>query len=481
MTVSGPGKRASTHTGACTSRGALYTAAEQHGDRAFKSEDQARLHGGRDRAGLLWGKSWIVIVLLTLALVGEGVRVWGITNHHDLQVFMLAAQRLVAGEDIYADAAPFKAAIEAGTFSMKDNTVVWPYAYAPLIALIFVPALRLPLAVVQGGWWLLNAGSLVVGIWLVLKAMLPADGMAPGRMRYLLSGAILSLVLLYRFDPAVVALRLGQIEIAQFLLLTITLYALRQRRDGIAGVALGVAAGLKFFPLALVALLLWRRRWRAATWAIAVALAMIVGSFSVVGLQAVPAYIEYASIYGIGGAFAAFPLNQSLNGLFSRNLMHNVFSPSLGGVDLPWLARGLTLASSALVVLLSAWLTWHPAGTGETEDEDGRRLGLEFSLAVMALLLISPHSQVYTFVWSLLSLVALGAWLLAESGSRWWEWVGLGIAYLLLGRSYVVYYSGITRFVQSHYMFGALCLWALVGVILLQRRRGAGRAGSVGA
>ncbi len=41
------------------------------------------------------------------------VRVWRITNHKDLDVFLLAARRLLAGEDIYVDAAAFRASIEA--------------------------------------------------------------------------------------------------------------------------------------------------------------------------------------------------------------------------------------------------------------------------------------------------------------------------------------------------------------------------------
>jgi hypothetical protein len=356
---------------------------------------------------------------------------------------------------------------------------VWPYAYSPLIALVFVPALWLPWSIVRAGWWMVNAACLVVGSWLVVRAMRPAEGTAglAARLGYLPAAATLALVFLYRFDPAVVAMRLGQIEIVQFLLLAATLDALRQRRDGLAGVALGIAAGLKFIPLALVALLLWRGRWRAAAWAIAVALITVVGAFALVGLGTVPAYLDYTSIYGVGGAFAAFPLNQSLNAFFSRNLVRNVFSASLAGIDLPWLARALTLACSAF----GAWLTWRPAPKTLPQDQEGRRLGLEFALAVAALLLISPHSQVYTFVWSLLSLGALGAWLLVDRrarhfdsafrGAHGWPWAGLAIVYLLIGRSYALYYPGVTRLVQSHYFLGALGLWAIIGAILWRERR----------
>jgi len=50
-----------------------------------------------------------------------------------------------------------------------------------------------------------------------------------------------------------------------------------------------------------------------------------------VGLDAIPTYVHYTGVYGIAGAFAAFPLNQSLNGFFSRNLVRNVFTATPKG------------------------------------------------------------------------------------------------------------------------------------------------------
>ncbi len=404
---------------------------------------------------------WLLVGLVAALWMSDLVRVWRMTNHKDLDVFLLAARRLLAGEDIYVDAAAFRASIEAGAFSMKDASVVWPYAYAPLIAILFTPALALPAEIVHVLWWGLNIVALISGCWLSLRAV--------GQTKPLV--AALMLLALYRFDPAVGALRLGQLEIGQFLVRAVALYALNRGRERWAGLALGLATGIKFFPGALIALLIWRRRWRAAAWATGTALTLIVGSFAIVGFDRWPAYWDFTVMYGIGGAFAAFPLNQSLNGFFSRNLVRNVFTATLKGVHLPALAKSLTLGCDLAIVVSSAWLTWQKDGGRRPSDEtQNQRFALEFALAVVALLLISPHSQVYTFVWTLLPLMVLLARFTVRFDTRWQYWAGLAVAYALLGRAYTLYHPGLTRLVQAHYLGGALILWGTIAVILWRDR-----------
>jgi hypothetical protein len=283
-----------------------------------------------------------------------------------------------------------------------------------------------------------------------------------------------------------VTLRLGQIEILQFLLLAVAMYALTRRSrpaawDFVGGAALGLAAAIKFFPAALVVLLLWRRRWRPALWALVIAGTAIGGSFALVGKDALSSYARFAGLYGFGGAFAAFPYNQSLNGVISRNLVHNVFGATLKGWHRPMLALGLIIIGTLIVVSLSAWLTWHRAGWPEQPSAEERdQFALEYGLGVVALLIVSPHSQVYAYVWALIPLISSATWLLQRrlanisedrgGARRWWPWFGLIVADLLIGRHMVLYKPGLTRFVQSHYFFGAAALWATLAAILQQWR-----------
>lgn len=405
---------------------------------------------------------WGLVALLFFLLALDLVRVARITNHHDIDVYFSAAQRLVAGEELYLHEARFKEAVESGAFSMKDDSVEWPYASTPGLALLFAPFARWPLAVVRWGWWSLNIVALLAGCWLCLSAM---GNVNPW-------GLALALACLYRFEPAVVALRLGQVEIVQFALLAYMLYALSRGQEARAGISLGLAAGLKMIPLALIALLVWQRRWRAVVWAGVVSLVTVLGSFIPVGLEGMRTYFSYASMYGIAGAYSAFPYNQSLNGFISRNLIHNIFSATLAGLHLPGLAKTLILASDGVVVGASAWLTWDKrAWAARPNLERQMRLPLEFALAIVAILLISPHSQVYTFVWALLSILVLGV-ILAREWPRWWGAVAaLAVGYLLVGRAYMLFRPGLTRLVQAHYLFGALLLWALLGYVLWRIKR----------
>jgi len=422
--------------------------------------------GGVQGAGpMSWDNAamWFLVILLLLAWGVDLIRVWRVTNDHDLKVIVGAARRLARGENIYAHAAPFKAAIEEGTFDMQDDSVVWPYAYPPFLAMLFVPLASLPLQVLSGLWWSFNVVALLAGSWFCLRVMGPVTPPC----------IVVVLLMLYRFYPAVATLRLGQIELVQFLLLSATLHALDRGRECLAGGALGLAAGLKFFPGALAGLLLWRRRWRAAVVTVLVALVTALGSFALVGFDTLGDYMRYSAMYGVGGAFAAFPFNQSLNGFFSRNLMRNAFTTPLKGLHLPWLAKGLTLFCDAVVVAVSAWLTWHRRPwPQEPEREQRRGFSLEFALGVVALLLVSPHSQVYTLVWSLIPLILLSARFLEGGKPVWWQGGGLIVVYALLGRDYMLYYPGLTRFVESHYLFGLLLLWGICALALFRERGG---------
>ena len=80
-------------------------------------------------------------------------------------------------------------------------------------------------------------------------------------------------------------------------------------------------------------------------------------------------------------------------------------------------------------------------GRGKPRPTEGT-LCAAIQPGVVALLLVSPHSQVYTFVWALIPLLVLGVRLL-DAGAGWGRWLAFVAAYVLLGRNMMRLPAGV--------------------------------------
>ena len=388
---------------------------------------------------------WVIVAVLGLLVMWDYARVLTITNNHDFEVYFHAAVDLREGRDIYADTVLFKRAIDSRTFNYKAEDTVWPYAYTPVVAIALLPLSYLPYAWAAGVWTALCLFALGAGCWLILRSQ---GQITPPRLA-------LTLLLLYGFRPAIVALRLGQIDILIFLVIALAFYWLVKGREGWAGALLGLAVAIKFFSAVLVAYLLWKRKWRPVLWAGAAALILVAGSYAVVGFDSIPAYLDFTSLYSRGG-FAAYHYHMCFNAFFTRALKPNLFVDPVWGLNLPWLADGLTLACSAVVIAVSAWITW-----GRERSKEGR-FDLEFGLVLTALLLVVPPSPLYSYTWLLLPFIVLGVRMgRVERLSLWWP-VSLALAYVVVARDYRYNIRFIIRFLQSHYLWGGVGLWAIL-------------------
>ena len=393
-----------------------------------------------------------VLVALAALVVWWGADVFRVTNNHDFEIFYRAAERLRAGENIYAESAAFREALESGQFNIQDDSIQWPYGNPPLLALLIVPMTVLPYTTAAVLWTWFSVALLLGACAAVLAAI--------GRLDWV--GAVVALTLLYAYYPAKVCLRLGQTEILLFFLISLSFLALKRGRDEWAGAALGFAVAIKLFPAALILFLLWKRRWKAALWGIGVAAVALSISVIAAGPENFAAYTEAWSVY-TGGAFSAFPLNQSLNGFFSRTFRPNLFGPTLRGLDLPGLATGLWLGSAAVLGGALAWLT------RKAVNVRSERFDLEFSAAILVLLLAEPHSQAYAFVWLLLPLIVLACRAVSTYPWSWVEVAVLTVSYFMLGRQWFQFPPIPVRFVRSHVMFGSLLLAALVFYLLWRK------------
>jgi alpha-1,2-mannosyltransferase len=311
-----------------------------------------------------------VVCAFGLAVVVRAV----LADAIDLQVYRAGGQAVLAGAPLY-------------------DGPVWSglaFTYTPFAALLFTPLAALPpiaaTAAVVGLNSLLLLGC-AYGCWRTA---------APGlrRPQLALLAAATSGVLLAT-EAVHTTVYLGQVNL---LLLALVLWDLLGR-DGrrTVGIGIGIAAGIKLTPFALVLLLLATRRFRAAATAVAAFTATVVLGLLVLPTQALP--------YWLHGTFAdsgrvyqdvASPHNQSLRGMVLRATT----SPQVATVV--WLTAALGVA--VITFVIAAWA-----------HRRGERL-LAAALAGLGAPALSPWSWGHHWVWLLPLAVFLGG-LLVRSGS----------------------------------------------------------------
>jgi hypothetical protein len=315
------------------------------------------------------------------------------------------------------------------------------------VAASLLPLSFLSLATAGKIWSLLSIAGLALSVWLLLRS----------QTWLTLGGCVVALLIVYQYDPAIIALRLGQMDIIIFFLLVLALWWLKGGHDGRAGLALGVAIGLKFFSGFIVAYLLWKRRWRAAIIGGITGVIFSFGSFVLVGMDGLKSYLDFSSLY-TSGAFAGYLYHQSLNAIFTRMFKPNMFTYIVS--NQPWLADLLTLSLSALFIGGLLWLTRKEAAPAEP------RFDLEYALAVTTLLLVVPPAPRYAFVYLLLAFIIVAAHFVRNGASV--PQLGLfALSFILSARvSYFPVRMLWRLFAEGQWMSSAVFLWILIAWLL---------------
>ena len=166
----------------------------------------------------------------------------------DLMVYRFAADRLLAGLDLYSTG-----------LTGKPGELL--FIYPPFAAICAVPLALLDSSTVRLLWLLGTVAALTYVVVRMLKSMgMRADGGLVGLVA-LLVGVIAWL------EPMRLTAELGQINIVLLVLVAADLLATRGSRW--AGIGIGLAAGIKLTPALFIVYLLVTRRIRAAVLATA--------------------------------------------------------------------------------------------------------------------------------------------------------------------------------------------------------------------
>ncbi|HEX7306238.1 mannosyltransferase [Lentzea sp.] len=266
-----------------------------------------------------------------LLVVSVGIHVWLLGNPADwqmidLKVYWSLAPNLLTGR-LYEISMPFTA-----DFPL-------PFTYPPFAAMVFLPLSALPWVVARIVW---QALSLVCLWWLVRTALKllaarleqPFDATWSRR-------ALLWTALFVWAEPVRKTLDFGQINLP---LVAGVFAAVVATRQSVAGLGVGVGAGLKLTPAISALYFLATRRFAAAAWSVAGFAVTVALGFLVSAADSWRYWFELLGAADRVGPVGSV-INQSLRGALSRTLGHDV------RMSWPWLlAVGVSAVLTALAL-----------------------------------------------------------------------------------------------------------------------------------
>jgi hypothetical protein len=270
-----------------------------------------------------------------------------------------------------------------------DLPIVGPFPYTPTLVLLFWPLSELPYAQSQQVWLLLNV-LLVLATFLILWR-----GAVNRRLGLL--GALLWLILPGNFDTVY----LGNNSLILTLGITIGVWAYSRRRHWTqfwGGAAIGVAASLKYFPLGLLLMALWDRRWRFGA---GILLGFLVFIFVGLGIVGWAAYDEWARMLLYYGTEFAPPgggiiENQSIFGFWQKFAYTGDFGLAVHEVPLGQLtidalldgqvARIIAIIMALLVGSTTLYALWR------MKQRNDLAVAVAWSLVLLNMVMISPIS-----------------------------------------------------------------------------------------
>ncbi len=325
------------------------------------------------------------------------------------------------------------------------------YKYPPSFAFTFYPFALLNSTLALYIWRLLNTALLLVSAGVLLRAYhvrlcsWPAAGLA--------------LVLLL-MQPIRDALRYGQIDIIVLCALSCGLLAVRRERWGWMGVALGLAATLKLYPVYILGLSCAQRRWWALGGAVLAAICIGVASLVVLGGQ--PWFVFLSEVLQATGGGTAWVENQTFNGFINRLFIADSIGlePDGGG----W----VTLATYAWFVVLTTVTFWF--------TQAGRlRPDLGYGLWTVTLVLVLPVAWMHYL--AILVVPIFQLLVLAdedEEGLAWPSVACLFLAFMLIapGNPWTFFnrtlHGPYWQLILSYKFYGMLLLYA---ALVLSNRR----------
>ena len=287
-----------------------------------------------------------------------------------------------------------------------------PYIYPPPSLLLLYPLHFFSYDGAKALMLVINHLCVVFAIVFMLRGLFREEiARGPGRF-----GAALVIIYTLLFDPAVVTLQLGQVNLLLLVCICLTWHAVKQNGSALAiAIPLSLAIVIKTYPGLLVLLLLACRRYKAASLTLA-----LFGFYCLLSHVLLPSgmWMEwFQKVLPNGDEAHPGPWNQNIRAFIARAFMPNSFSEPL--IALPGLVKPAIMLLSFLVLGATVWLSyrcWRRPGGKRTVD-------LLMSLYLLTMFLIAPVSWEHHFIYLLPSLVLVLLMLLAGEIGGHWRWI----------------------------------------------------------
>ena len=303
----------------------------------------------------------VVVYFLALYYFRISVR----TVKFDFSDFYTWAYAARIGLNPYSGDAVIPLAHRLGVEAMPAN-------YPPPFILALEPLSLLPPLQAFWIWYGINLCLLLIAVW-----MLVAD-LHPSQKRIAFACAALL------YGPVTDALFWGQVEPFLLLMLVIALRKSAARRDIASGIAVGLAALCKIYPVVLLGYFLLSRRWAVVASAGLTILVGILLSMLAFGSELSVGFLQQISRTA-GDKFWSYTLNASLGAIVAKSL---------------WLLAGhnyglaMKVTRTALIALaVSAVLAMTIRGTlnANRRDDDSIGFGLWVAATVLLTPIVWPH------------------------------------------------------------------------------------------
>lgn len=273
--------------------------------------------------------------------------------------------------------------------------------YPPFFVTSFLPLALLPYTVAYIVWLAVNC-ILLVSVLYVLERYTGLEGRKALAFRWIALS----------FLPVFMALANGQASAYLLALLAACLFAVRSDHPLLAGAALAAASIKPVYVLPILLVFLIQRRWRILVWYVATGVLLILAPVPIFGVEIYRSYLQLlAQISSWQGRSVHHPLWYHhvpiAPGIFAAQWNH-----SLAGFTQLFLANpGSTIAYAGLSVGVLSLVVVSARQRSEIE--------ISFGIAIIAGLLVSPHTLAYDLSLLLIPVaIALRFRLIAPRGLR---------------------------------------------------------------